>query len=388
LGTPIWDAKSGQHVFDLPLEGSTVPGFSPDGRWLATRTAGVGLRLWEAGTWRPSPSFPSTGLGASGGPNVGFAFSPDKRLIALNDIVGAIRLIELETGVEIAQLTGPEATWYQPAAFTPDGTRLIATCSGNKALYVWDLRQLRSRLKEMRLDWEWPEFPAVSRGSEIPAEPAPPLSMRVDAGFLRQPAFTEDRQAIAAYSLALTLCPLNWEAHLQRAAVYIRMKNHAGALADLERLLAFHQDTMGCDSLFAALCNDLSWYDVGAAAAEGRADRLLPLARKAVELEPDNSMYRNTLGVVLYRVGRYRDAIDCLERNSKDDSEFFAFDGYFLAMSYHRLGNSTVARSWFERSNAWVQEQTYLPADWSAELAAIRPEVTDLLGIKSPNQKP
>ena len=46
--------------------------------------------------------------------------------------------------------------------------------------------------------------------------------------------------------------------------------------------------------------------------------------------------------------------------NSKDNSEFFAFDGYFLAMSYHRLGNSAIARSWFERSTSQFGSATGL----------------------------
>jgi hypothetical protein len=57
----------------------------------------------------------------------------------------------------------------RPACFTPDGTRLIATGSGATALYVWDLRLIRQQLKELGLDWDWPEFAPEAGGSRHPA---------------------------------------------------------------------------------------------------------------------------------------------------------------------------------------------------------------------------
>lgn len=33
------------------------------------------------------------------------------------------------------------------------------------AIHIWDLRAIRARLKEMNLDWDWPEF--------APANPIP-----------------------------------------------------------------------------------------------------------------------------------------------------------------------------------------------------------------------
>jgi WD40 repeat protein len=132
----------------LPLHGSTVATFSPDGRWLMTNTSGGGCRLWEAGTWREVRRFH----------DADFAFSPDSRLLALADVVSVIRLVETATGREVARLTGPEPLWYQPACFTPDGTRLISTGPDASTLYVWDLRLIRWQLKELGLDWDWPQF--------------------------------------------------------------------------------------------------------------------------------------------------------------------------------------------------------------------------------------
>jgi WD40 repeat protein/tRNA A-37 threonylcarbamoyl transferase component Bud32 len=165
----IWEAATGQHLLDLPLEGSTLAGFSPDGRWLATNTDGTGFRLWEVGTWREERR----------SAEAAFAFSPDGKLLALTDTFGVIRLVETATDREVARLTGPEPMWYSPHAFTSDGTKLIATCSSYKAIYVWDLRLIRQGLVELGLDWDWPEF-----SPQATAPDAGPLHLTIDAGHL------------------------------------------------------------------------------------------------------------------------------------------------------------------------------------------------------------
>jgi hypothetical protein len=154
----------------LPLQGSTVAKFSPDGRWLMTNTSGAGCRLWEAGTWREVRRFH----------DAGFAFSPDSRLLALGDVFSVIRLVETTTGREVARLTGPEPVWYLPACFTPDGTRLISNGPDPSSLYVWDLRLIRRQLKELDLDWDWPQF-----GEPDASQQVKPNNVEVLPGALR-----------------------------------------------------------------------------------------------------------------------------------------------------------------------------------------------------------
>ena len=119
-------------------------------------TAGShGTRQLEVGSWREVRRFDQGR----------FAFSPDKKLLAINDVFSVIRLLDITTGREVARLTGPEPTLYNPACFTQDGTRLIATNAGETAIYVWDLRLIRQQLKELGLDWEWPDFPPAQQDS-------------------------------------------------------------------------------------------------------------------------------------------------------------------------------------------------------------------------------
>jgi serine/threonine protein kinase/WD40 repeat protein len=158
----IWDAATGKHLHDLPLEASSAAAFSPNGRWLATYSGGPGCKLWEAGTWREVRSLGGREL----------AFSPDSRFLAVGDMRGPIRLMDVETGREVARLTAPEPSLYIPVSFSPDGTHLIASDGDFKGLYVWDLRRVREQLTRLDLDWEAPPYP--------PAAPRPPMPMRVE----------------------------------------------------------------------------------------------------------------------------------------------------------------------------------------------------------------
>ena len=64
------------------------------------------------------------------------AFSPDSTRLATGCTDNTIRLWDLATGTEVAELRGHRA-YVHAVAFSPDGTRL-ASCSGDFTLRVWD----------------------------------------------------------------------------------------------------------------------------------------------------------------------------------------------------------------------------------------------------------
>jgi tetratricopeptide (TPR) repeat protein len=84
-------------------------------------------------------------------------------------------------------------------------------------------------------------------------------------------------------------------------------------------------------------------------------------------------------GAVLYRLGRYQEAIRFLERGAASavPSECVT-DLFCLAMSYHRAGEPTRAKATFERA---LRAQAECPIDESnmRELASTRSEAEALL---------
>lgn len=319
----VWDGETGRPVRTLPLDGATQAVFSPDRRWLVTSTAGVGSRLWEVGTWREVRRFAQALA----------AFSPDGRLMAVGDALGVVRLVEPETGREVARLTGPDPVWYNPAGFTPDGTRLLAVGGGN-TVGVWDPRAIRGQLKELGLDWEWPEFPPA----DPPAAAGPPRRVEVVAGV---PASAEEK-----------------------------------ARQDIARFARHHAANPGSP----AACDTLAWAYLTAPDRLRDVTAAVPLAEKADRLEPGSAIYRNTLGLAYYRTGRYADAVRTLRPNlGGQGDEALAHDLYVLAMSHHRLGEPARARDYYDWAVRWANAQRDLPDGYAEELAAFRAEAAELL---------
>jgi WD40 repeat protein len=88
------------------------------------------------------------------------AFSPDGKLLAVEIAPAVIHLKEVSTGRTVAQLEDPFGDRSNMISFTHEGTKLIVLSTYASATHIWDLRAIRSRLKPLGLDWDWPEFSA------------------------------------------------------------------------------------------------------------------------------------------------------------------------------------------------------------------------------------
>jgi tetratricopeptide (TPR) repeat protein len=239
--------------------------------------------------------------------------------------------------------------------------------------------------------------------------------VKLDPGFLHA-VFPDDEKAIALWSFALTLAPVNPEALFQRARsnerirrfasaladygsylalanrnderrvdalfhsaeIHQRLQDHAAALNDLEQLLPLNPASV----VLAQMCNNVAWM-TGAVPGAKYGPRALMLAQKAMELQPYESMYRNTLGVILYRLGRYPEVKECLERNGTFSETLTAFDLYFLAMAEQRMGRTHAARDYYARADSWWQDHQGLSPGETTELTAFRTEALSLLGLTS-----
>ncbi|MFI5380374.1 MAG: protein kinase [Tepidisphaerales bacterium] len=146
----IWDAQTGQLVLALPVPKDANVDFSPDNRWLVTGSPND-YQFWEVGSWRKRHSV-AREVGGYGH----FAFSPDSRVLAISHRNTGVRLVETDTGSELATLDD-EGTDF-PLSFSPDGG-MLATHGENGTVRLWDLRSIRGQLKGMGLDWPEPPLP-------------------------------------------------------------------------------------------------------------------------------------------------------------------------------------------------------------------------------------
>ena len=140
--------------------------FTPDSRALVI-SRGDAFSFWDVETLQPIRRLPRDVAQFPGW----VAFSPDGRLMALEMAPAVLHLKEVATGRTVAKLEDPHgdrATWQ---GFTPDGTQLVVVAGTASAIHVWDLRAIRTRLKDMNLDWDWPEFPPEFNREARPPSP-------------------------------------------------------------------------------------------------------------------------------------------------------------------------------------------------------------------------
>jgi hypothetical protein len=333
-GAQVWRIRDGAKMAELPVDYGTGVAFSADGRWLMTTNPPC--RLWTAGTWREARQI--------GG--LGHCFSPDGWLLAVKDPSRILRLVEVETGRTLARLESPDLCDVYSASFSPDGSRLVVTTNDGPAVHVWDLRAIRRNLARMGLDWSAPAY-SEDDPADRSAPPLPPL--QVDLGPLPLTASVDPR-----------VCE--------------------PVIAAMEAALASHPDQPSIRARLARRCNNYAWSLANAAGSSRDPQRALALARRAVELFPNQAVYLNTVGVAQYRVGQFAEAIATLDRSlATGAGHSDGYDLFFQAMAHWRLGAKPQARTCFQTAVEWTEKNR--PAD--DELLRFRAEAAALLGRES-----
>jgi tetratricopeptide (TPR) repeat protein len=200
---------------------------------------------------------------------------------------------------------------------------------------------------------------------------------------------------LAVSTIRLAANPYDALAALQRGHAHVHLGNKARAVDDFAHALALIPP--GKNEFFAAVpisevalaLNNRAWQWAARPASHRDAPpahQALFLAENAVALAPEQWLYRNTLGVVHYRLENYAEAakhLECSLDGSKGDTA--AFDLFFLAMCHQRRGDAARARECYDRAVRWVAEaQADLPPGWIAELKGFRAEAAGVLGLANP----
>lgn len=102
--------------------------------------------------------------------------------------------------------------------------------------------------------------------------------------------------------------------------------------------------------------NNIAWGACLLPVAGIDLDKAEQLARIAVEKSDAESKatYMNTLGVVLFRQGKFADAVKQLDASEKAASD--PFNWPFLGAAYAKLGKTAESREWFTRLDKYLLE--------------------------------
>jgi serine/threonine protein kinase/Flp pilus assembly protein TadD len=108
----------------------------------------------------------------------------------------------------------------------------------------------------------------------------------------------------------------------------------------------------------------------------GDPDRAVALAKQALERSLEDGASWTTLGVALYRAGKWSKAVTALEQAVRYHPRGNGLDGFFLAMAHWRLGAKDQAGQWYNRSAAWMNKNK----PDNSELQRVRAEAAAVLG--------
>jgi tetratricopeptide (TPR) repeat protein len=185
--------------------------------------------------------------------------------------------------------------------------------------------------------------------------------------------------AIVALRKAIELKP-------DYALAHSNYGNALKAAGRLEEAIGVYKQALPLLPTSAQRHNDLAWLLATGPDPKFRdPKRAVELAQKAVELAPKEGSLWNTWGIACYRAGEWKDGIDALKKSDELlKGEAFAFNAFFLAMANWQLGHKDEARTWYDRSIAWMEKNQ----PKNEELLRFRAEAEQLLGITLPNPTP
>jgi WD40 repeat protein len=168
-GTPnsltLWDVSSGKEIHSISLSrhhGFASFAFSPDGRTLAAENLDQTVSLWEVAGGKerarlgtaPAPANPRTAqamivrvMGGFGGgvDTPTIAFAPDGRTLAVKGHDSSVHVWDVAAGKEMSPLKGHDGS-VTALAFAPDGKTLDSGASDTTIL-LWDLAAVSRELK-------------------------------------------------------------------------------------------------------------------------------------------------------------------------------------------------------------------------------------------------
>ena len=111
-------------------------------------------------------------------------------------------------------------------------------------------------------------------------------------------------------------------------------------------------------------------------------DKAIEHYRKAIDAAPKYPDTHYLLGVTYFRADKWQEAIASLQKSMELAAGGDAYDWFFLAMAYWKLGDQEQSRVWYQKAVAGTRDKQ--PDD--QQLRRLWTESADLLGEQKPGQ--
>jgi tetratricopeptide (TPR) repeat protein len=114
-------------------------------------------------------------------------------------------------------------------------------------------------------------------------------------------------------------------------------------------------------------------------------DKVVRLARVAVNSKPDEASYLGSLGAAFYRAGKYKDAREYLDRAvARHGKGGSVRTQLFLALAHQRLGHPAEAKTWLARAVKQLEAMKSPSWEYRVYWRHLRQEAEDLLKASQP----
>jgi eukaryotic-like serine/threonine-protein kinase len=358
----LWNVSTGQQVRTfVGHEGGICSAvFSPDGRQLFSGSKDEMIRAWDV------QSGHSIGVHRGHASTVScLSLSPDGRRLASSgtDSDPTVRVWDVSTGQELQTLR-PNAGNICAVAFSPEGGRLAAALGG--VVTVWDARPLTAEVRT--------ELLAANLLNQL----LPQVNSKEELVRLIRERSSIDE---GVRDRALEMTRSIWRPHfvfglanasIDRGSRYANVRQWDKAIAEFSKageLAPKWPTNLNNLAWLLATCVETNFRD---------ATRAIELAKRAVELEPNQGGSWNTLGVAQYRAGQWKVAMETLKESIALRNGGDSFDWFFLAMANWQLGNKEAARQRYDQAVQWMEK--HQPKN--EELRRFRDEAAELLGLQ------
>src|SRR5262249_4972399 len=147
--------------------------------------------------------------------------------------------------------------------------------------------------------------------------------------YLKQPD-----KAAESFRMAIELDGNNPDYHYNLGNALCDQKKLEEAVAAYRKAIDLDPKKFNSCPNLAFVLNQLAWA-LAADPEPARRDpgRSVSLAKEAVDLQPRNGAYWNTLGAAQYRAGKWKEAVTALEKSMDFRNSGDTFDWFFLAMA-------------------------------------------------------
>jgi tetratricopeptide (TPR) repeat protein len=423
----FWDVETRQLLRRLRRDAPQYPGyvaFSPDGKLLALEMAPGIVHLKEVATGRTVARLEDP----HGDRTTWMAFTPDgTRLVTVAVYARAVHVWDLRAIRARLKTMGLDWEWPAFSAGEDGDTgrprhgapRLrVVVADAETHLSLGNALAARGQLAEAVMEY--------SKAIELTPKNAVVWINRGNA----QSSLGHDDEAVADYTRAVELEPKHPYAWSNRGVANANLRRWDKAIADFSRSIqinpavpwpwfaralvrlergdraGYRKDCAAMRRQFGATANPDSvnwtvWTCIQHPDAVDDWTKLVQWAEKVLAADPNDFVRLTTLGAVLYRAGRFDDAVRRLTeaeaafKKAKARFSTIAYTWLFLAMTEERRGHARQARQWQAIAAREIEQPSAERANdpgvgtWNRRLTLrlLRSEAEALLKIDKPGKK-